>query len=699
ALALAPFAEASTSSGERLHASGLGAAAATAPTLAVVGTPAPNARTLAQKTGRVALVGSAIFGVAVAAILGVAAALGGVRVEGLGAHEADAGAPAAAEVAGVACEDAAIEGDDQTPLMRAAIGVGACARLATTLDVDWRVHGAPKLVVAAKLAKGHAHVELTIAGARAAGDGPTPVDAMTAAIAELQPKLRVPKLSAAEVQAWGAADEAGARRIESLWRKLVLNMVPDDEAAARDLARTDPGSPWPYIIESLGSGNRGTAEQEAARTKALELTAKLPAARAAGLRGVLHFVGAGHDHDAALEELRRSYRDAPDDADVAGLYASVAIALGAEEGFAVLDRLVAKFPTRSMVPLENAVTQGRERDLDRDLRYLEVLRATLPETVAWYPWAQQLAARGKIDEARAALAFADRFGLGSPSGADAANLVETRAFVELAAFEPARAREVAQALLSDPRPQSVRVGAELVACSYMLEGRFDDALEAQRREIDRARSFSGPVEFAQSVLTYGFQLRYLGQAPMAASIVDEAAEHAEGARFLPPASRAVFRALFAYLRSSADPKKAKVELAPTLRELEATADAASDRTARDSLRAALVPLVRVVRGDAEAAAAWRAASRASSTARQGSALEAGFALEHSGAPDEAAKAFAEAEGAFAARTPFRRMIAELHLAEVYRAAGRADDAAKADAIVARLWGKVDPAVLAHLRKL
>ena len=415
---------------------------------------------------------------------------------------------------------------------------------------------------------------------------------------------------------------------------------------------------------------------------------------------MLHFVGAGRDHDAALEELRRSYRDAPDDADVAGLYAAVAIAVGAEEGFAVLDRLVAKFPTRSMVPLENAVTAPRERDLDRDLRYLEILRATLPETVAWYPWAQQLAARGKIDEARAALAFADRFGLASASGADAANLIETRAFVELAAFEPARAREIAQPLLSDPRPQSVRTGAELVASSYMLEGRFDDALEAQRREIDRARVRSAAPSSSRSTCSptasscatsgsHRWPRRSSTRPPSAPRT--RASSRLRRARCFGRSSRTCDRApIRRRPRSSSRPRSAR---------LEATADAASDRTARDSLRAALVPLVRVVRGDAEAAASWRAASRASSTARQGSALEAGFALEHSGAPEEAAKAFAEAEGAFAARTPFRRMIAELHLAEVYRAAGRADDAAKADAVVARLWGKVDPAVLARLRKL
>ncbi|HVY49765.1 MAG TPA: serine/threonine-protein kinase, partial [Minicystis sp.] len=572
--ALEPFADAAAPTGRDRAALPSSVKSVTPP-------PTQVAR-LARRTGRVVFVVLAVFGGLVAAAL-FAAGLPGHLVFDVGAkHDAGAAAAAAPVVASLACKPATVEGAPAktADLMARAIGIGACARLAAALDVDWLLEGgATPLDVRAKLEDGRAAVTLDVLGKRATSTGATPVDALAAASADLAKQLAPAKLTPDQVKAWGASDEASARRIERVWRELVLNLTPNHVTAIQALIKSDGGSPWPHALAALTLPN-GSSEQEAARKKALDLAGLLPPARAEGLRGVLAFITGEAGRASGIEELRKSYRDAPDDADIAGLFAAVAMSAPGEEGWAVLDRLVAKFPTKSVLALNNAVSGPSDRDLERSTRYLDKLHAILPETSASFYSVENLAVRGKLDEARDALAFGDRFGL-SGSAADASRLAEARVFVELAAEDGQAVRRIATPLLGDPRPEIALYGARAMAWADWLDGRFDDALEEERRIVDLTRGAAGKHELVPRVLGYALDLRLLGRRPADGALLDEAEKAVEESGVFRPTERAAAKALLTYARAP-DPKKAKRELERALAELDRLAEAAPDRTVRES---------------------------------------------------------------------------------------------------------------------
>src|SRR5262249_42219621 len=89
-----------------------------------------------------------------------------------------------------------------TELARA-IGVGACARLATDVGVDWAAPGAArKLEVRAKVSATMAEVSLKVGDREASGTGATPVDAIAAATAALAKQLSPPAMSPAQIALW-----------------------------------------------------------------------------------------------------------------------------------------------------------------------------------------------------------------------------------------------------------------------------------------------------------------------------------------------------------------------------------------------------------------------------------------------------------------------------------------------------------------
>jgi hypothetical protein len=703
AAVLEPFAEvggAQVASGRR-RASG----DSFAPPAAATPPPTQVAK-IARRTGRVAFWVLATFGGLIVALLTVAGITGNVNLK----LDSNDKPKASTVVSALGCGDAKLTGEGASPDLARAIGIGACARVATDLGVDWRVGplpGAPAggrlapatpLEVEAKLSKDGVEITLAIAGRRSTGKAQTPFDAVAEATPALAKQLELPPMSEAEIKAWGAKDAAGARRIERVWRRIVLNTSPDHDAAIKELIKSDADSPWPHAFAAL-VWMRGAEATEAARKKALELVGKLPPARAKGLRGVLLFIASEADRKEALNLLRSAYTEDPDDADLAGLYAAIAVSANADEAFAVVDRLAERHPTRSIVPLQNAISASNDRDLERDRRYLDKLEQILPETRAWYFSARNLAQQGKITEARAALAFGDRLGL-SGTQADATNLQEARIFVEFAALEPKAARDLAKSMLGDPRVQISSAGAHFTIASYWLEGRVDHALTAEMREIERQRGLGSARDAARFVIMHAATLRRFGRPPLDAATLSFAEETLERSKDLSTWSVFALRAELAYGRSDRDPKKAKAELAPVLAELEQKADAAAgaDLRARASHRLQLISLVRAVRGDAEAARLWRDAAQAPFRERRGVAFQAGVALEKSGALEEAVAAYKIASDATRMQAHALTFVgARLRLAEVYRALGREADAAKEEAVVNKLWRDADPAARALMR--
>ena len=553
----------------------------------------------------------------------------------------------------------------------------------------------------AAMAPKEATVTLSIAGKRAEGKGATPIDAIVAASSALAKELAPPPMSEAAVRSWGAADEAGARRIERVWRRLVLNVLPNDEAVVKALVASDPGSAWSHML-FVFVRPRGTPESRAEIARAMALAGELPPARAELVRGTLLVIDPERSEQQRTESLsllRHAYNEAPDDPDVAGLYTAIAVATGSEEeGFAVLDRLCARFPTRSVLAVANALGNAREHDLARDERYLASLRALLPESFAWEMSVRNLVSASRLDEARAALDFGRRLGM-SGSSADAASIDALAAMVDLAALSPASAREHARPSLADPRITQSSYGAVLVAASYDMEGRVTDGEAAELHEMERQRAVGSPIATAALAIGITSRRRWLGMPPPDAVVLAAFAPFTEDKGQEPELlSSAITEA--ALVRARTDPKAARATLSAALDKIRGCAEKERDPVARGVLLLTAIPLVRAVSGDAAAAKIWLDSDRAPFALRRGVALDAALALEASGKRDEAAKAYTLAmDPSLIEGHALDAMIARVRLAELYRASGRAADAAALEAVVDRLWAKADPGLRETVKKM
>ncbi|MFT3766717.1 MAG: serine/threonine-protein kinase [Minicystis sp.] len=690
--AIEPFADAASASASTRRE--------TAPALVATARPT-MLRRVVRGTGRaifwfLAAIGGVIVLGVVAGLAGLAAAVRRGDIEVNGRHVG----PRRITVAALGCEDAKVAGEGATPELAQAIGRAACARLGTQLGVDWGGEGAAdKLAVSVDLAAGEARVKLAVGGVEAEGKGPTPIDAIVAASGELTKRIVPPPMSDAAVRAWGAADAASARRIERVWRELLLNALPNPDDAVKALVASDPGSAWSYMLFAL-IRSRQTEEWKAAVQRGLTLVDALPPARAHALRATFMIIDNpdGERLKESLRLLRLAYAEAPDDGDVAGLYAAITIDTGAqEEGLGVLERLCQLFPAKSMLALHNSIGRGLDHDLERDGRLLAKARAILPETFAWEESVRYLGEAGRFEEARAALAFGRRLGLSGKS-ADASSVELPQIWIELAALEPKAARDLAVRLRGDPRIAVSSASALFGAASYLMEGRVLDAEALQRQEMDRLRTLSSPWEEARLPFHVTRARRWLGRAPdpeIVAAV--EAYAAARESSYFGGASLVSEAAL---ARAAAAPKEAKKILAAALDRCEARADKMRERHVADSVRLSALPLVRAVRGDAAAAKLWVDAARASFDTRRSVALDAALALEAAGKREEADRAYVLAMSPRDLEAhALDAMIARTKLAALRRAAGKADEAAQLEATVSRLWQKADPGLLEAVAKL
>ncbi|MCC6557132.1 MAG: hypothetical protein IT372_29620, partial [Polyangiaceae bacterium] len=590
----------------------------------------------------------------------------------------------------------------------AAIGVGACARLAIEVGAAFQPPGARAadaqaipLRVEARLDAAGAEVTLAAGALRAAGRGATPIEAIGAAVASLAPRLAPPPMSAEEIAAWGARDAAGARRIVRARTRMQLDIAPDDQAAARELLTTDPDSPWTHMIAA--SADLGGADgREAARRRVLELAGRLPRARALLGRGVTlaRTPGASRDERGeALRILRQAYAEAPDDAEVAALVAYHVADLGGEEGFPVLDRLADRSPAQSVWAMMAAVQRlDGARDPDRDRRYIERLRAAFPESIAWHASIRYAVQTGDVAGARRAVETGLRFGMAGPLPAYF-YAAQGRAFFHLVALEPAAAREIATRMLGVPRDPIALYGSSALIGSYLMEGRIDEARSIRLRERDRLRG-GGQLALAAEYALEDLAERLLLGAP--APSADRLAwleELAAGSKI--PSFQATVRLAIALAAAEGNPSARPAALR-ALGTLEAIADrdAEGDRFRRDEVLVRTVPAVRRLRGKIEAAARWRETDRAPFRARRRYALEAGLALEASGDLDGAEQAYrlaADAEDI--ERHALAAMAARVRLADLYRVRKRDAEAAALDAEVARAWSGAEPGLRDGIRAL
>ncbi|HLM72492.1 MAG TPA: protein kinase, partial [Polyangiaceae bacterium] len=375
-----------------------------------------------------------LSGHAYAAIAAVVALLITVALSRTGAPpvKPQENAPAPLPIGTLACSDAELEGRGALPELAPAIGVGACARLAVEAGVDWTTKGGDSRVfVAVKLDGGTTEVTLKVGDRSRTGRGPTPIEAMSAAAETLAKELAPPPMRPEEIAAWGAKDAEGARSIRRTWRRMQLDFAPDDQAAAKELVEKYPESALAHTIAWIADVG-GVDARHRAKERASALSISLPPGRAKVVQLISSPTPATRAE--ALKIARQAYAEAPDDLFVVTQYVRTTVEAGAvEEGFAVLDRVCARWPSEAIWPAARAILIAPTRDLERDAKYLAHMRSVLPETAAWQENVRHSVLTGNLEEARRALALGLNLGLGQTSSQMGRFYAErARAVVDLA---------------------------------------------------------------------------------------------------------------------------------------------------------------------------------------------------------------------------------------------------------------------------
>jgi serine/threonine protein kinase len=594
-------------------------------------------------------------------------------------------------VASLGCARAEVQGEPD-PLIADALGRGACARLGVALGVPWsRADAASTVRVRAQFEPAGVTITLSLDAVEATAQKPLALRALDAAVAALAPKLAAAPLGALEIKRWGADDDAGARRIARVFHRRDLRLASDIASEALHLGETDPSSPFSHLLPIMvtaGSGDHMRADKE----RTLALLDRVPSSRATMIRGLLLLYPSEADRPLALRLMRQAYLEAPDDPEMAGLYAIMAIRQGLPEAFPIVDKLVEAMPEQAVTVLENAIERPPEDVPERRRRYAAKLLEILPEQRATPVIVRHFLRETHIDEARAALAFGERLGYAT------GDLLLTKAAlidIELTAGNPALARDVARLLMADGRHYARMEGVDALATSYFIEGRPKDGLaaysEGMRLGIDGGDPDSGRV-LARALAAR----RWLHRGPEDPALVRWAQQKADSATGL-RADRAFVLSEIAL----ATPGEAGRALQrTTLRAIEDEADAAADAYARDPLLVASVPLVRALRGDRAAAERWRNAVHARSLFRLCGAIDAALALEAVGDSDGAERAYRVALDPVVVRqSGAAHIIAWVRLARLLAAAGRSADAAAIEREIAQRFTAAEPGFRAAIERL
>lgn len=596
-------------------------------------------------------------------------------------------------IAALDCSDAALTGDGASPELSRAIGAAACARLAIEVGVAWRSDpAAPKLDVSAALASDHAEATLSVADRSARAVARTPLDAIEAAVAELGKQLRPTPLTPGQIEVWGAKDEAGARQIERLAYRAFLGM--DITGDVKRLRETVPESPWPLYYGFVNVLPRGSSEEEEARKQILGHSGALPPAWANAMRGLLYCEGSPTERSEALRLLQKEYTRNADDIWMAAHYMRCLLANASPDiAFAVVDRLWERHGARSAVAIATALrteSLWEYWDLEWNQKQLDRIHAVLPESIAWEGSVAQLVARGRFEQARAAVRFAQQLGVGGASTDEAYKQLSVK--LEIDALEPGKARAMASQLLGDPRPLVVAGTMHLLYATYMLEGRVAEAGAILARESQRFRQL-GNMPVAQALAANALPWkRHLDRPPPPPRELDEMALACKFSLPRADCIRVHVEVGLAKARSGAAGKAAARSILAAIEESDEQ-EHRGEHAERDSPLVVTLPLVRELRGDREAVALWRRFDRAAFPARNLAAFDAALALEAVGDEAGAEEAYLLAQRPWQmSAVGFQAVAARLRLAVLYRKRGRVSEAAALEAVVDQLWAKADPGV-------
>jgi len=585
-------------------------------------------------------------------------------------------------VSGFVCSEARVIGEAAGSFLSRAIGIGACTRLGLESGLpfshakakDAGIDDASFVPVEVEAETGTSTtITIRAAGRQATGVGPNPVIAMQRAAIELGPSFPAPPLDDAARALWGAKSDASARRIENTWRRLVLGDLPNAEATARELTQSDGDSAWSHAMLGL-IAPRGGAESRAAAARVLELCGSLPASRAKALEGLAIMLSEPGRIDDAVKLFRQSYRDAPNDADSAGLYGAIVLDSATEEGFGVIERVAADFPTRAIIPLSNAITNTQLRDAERNTKYIDRLNEILPEKACEGYQFDELLLSGHVASARKRLTECDAL-YGSENAAFASNLMG--ALIELAALEPDKARALAQRNVGDGREYMRTEATRLMVGALLLGGRVAEATSALEAEMKRQRDQENPRLATQRAVTL-FRLQILTGVEPSPDLV-LFIEQARSEDSALPAYKLRLDAIMALAKST--PKADAEGAATALIESKTQADAFQG-----------IRLLRHVKGDKQTWKILAPRTRVATRAQYVSALDVALLLEAVHAPADQIEAryrLAMTPAAFDL-SGLDKGIARIRLAHMLEKAGRKVDADVLRAEVDKLWANADP---------
>jgi hypothetical protein len=626
-----------------------------------------------------------------AAVVGLAALAWGIS-RSRGSSGADTAGSAAASAAsasaprqaprGIECRPAEVSGE-VTPLVRDALGVGACARVATGLALPFSHpeardkgvdHAAfEPLEVEVELGP-RSSVTLRLAGVSERVEDESPMGAASRAALALAGRFEERPLSEDERRRWGAESDASARRIERVWLKLLIGDLDNAEAAVRALGRTDPESPWTYVMQSLVLP-RGGVEGRRAAEEAVARKDRLPPGRAKAVEGLAVMIQRPSDRDEMVRLFRQAYRDSPDDADVAGLYGVLVLDASKEEGLSVIERVATDFPTRAVVPLSNTPLNLPVRDPARNARYFGWLNRIFPEKACDSSQVSELLYDGAVDDARARIAACTTiFGTTSPTLR--ADLLEAQ--VAVVARSPARTIELAERALGDEQQHVRDEAARLLIAGFLVGGRIARMEEMALAEVERQRDQENPLQALQRAYSL-VRLRALGGRPLGREL--------EG--------------LVHYAVVASQTISAKAARLECLLALAPSVEASRGRSALQLIRESKSPqdlfycvsLLRREVGDAAALAELRSVGAPTTRVAHLAALEVALLLEATRAPLPEIEAEYR-RAANLAYTPelngLEKIAARVRLAELAERRDARDEASKLRAEVDELFAGADP---------
>jgi tRNA A-37 threonylcarbamoyl transferase component Bud32 len=649
--------------------------------------PARPAQETRAPRRRLAIIAGALAVLALGAV-----AVGRRVVEPRHPAPEDAAAPLLVEALG--CKPAALTGADTSQEVAAALGTGACARLASNLGIEWGLPDAsPALEVKGDLRPDHARITLSIEGRSAEAEAATPVAAMIAAVAKLAEKLSTKPPSAEQIRDWGASDPESARRIRSAWYNYREGFSQEPLLEANRLLASDPGSAWTHAIVSKVDPARAESELK----RAIELSDRLSPARAKALRGWLVFTAPQYTSDTdrqATALLQQAENERPDDRDILYFYADT---ITGDPRLTLASPPDVLASPRLALNLCNMVVTDPRVSLEDRGKALDRMRALLPESAVWSSSVQLLLHLERIEDARAAVALGERLGLGDAD--------ESRAILARATLDPLPLREAGLRMLRDASARRQDLGRSAVLLSHLMEGHVLTAERLFLERVERRRA-NGQTGEAASALLDELRLRRWLDRPLREA---ERVSWLEGLARAEPPALVSYTLVFAgvelpFARAGARLERAAAEKALARVEVEIEKRSESVAVWRDSFRTLAMPLLRAAKGDAEAARQWRDLRRAVPRVEPVGALDVALALEAAGEREEAERVHRTAMSTISgwwnnASNGFAMVAARVRLADLLRKSGQADEARKLDAEVERVWKTADPGLLEAVRKM